>query len=129
MSDGATRDIRYWAANIVSALVVLGVLGVHMGLIHLDGLLGLINPDWVGPLAWERVLARGESGFFTATYVLLVGTALFHGLYGLHTILTEVWDTPRASLRIAVGCWVAGILLFSVGTVAVLAFHFRLAGN
>lgn len=128
MSSGTLRDTRYWAVNVVSALAILIVLGVHMGLIHLDGLLGLINPAWVEPLAWDRVQARGASGWFTTTYVLLVGTALFHGLYGLHTILTEVWTSPRAAARIAAGCWVAGTVLFAVGAAGVLVFHFGMTG-
>jgi len=123
------RGTRYWAANIVAVLVILVVLGMHMGMFHLDGLLRLMNPAWVKPLAWNRVVERGESGWFTASYVLLVGMALFHGLYGLHTILTEVWDSPRASARIATSCWIAGIVLFAVGASAVLIFHFSLTGN
>ena len=129
MSTGGLRDTRYWLANAVAALVILVILGVHMGLSHLDGLLGLINPAWAEPLAWERVRARGESGWFTLSYIVLVGTALFHGLYGLHTILTEVWDSPRAAVRIAAGCWVAGVALFAVGTAGVLMFHFTVTGS
>jgi succinate dehydrogenase hydrophobic anchor subunit len=120
---------RYWAANIVAALVILVALGVHLGLIHLDGLLGLVNPAWADSLAWDRVVRRGESAWVTTSYVVLVGAALFHGLYGLHTILTELWDSPRAAARIATGCWATGIVLFTVGATAVLVFHFGLTGS
>jgi succinate dehydrogenase / fumarate reductase membrane anchor subunit len=129
MRPGQARHTLYWAVNMVSALAILALLGFHMGLIHLDGLLGLVNPAWTEPLAWDRVVARGRSGWFTITYVLLVATALYHGLYGLHTVLTEVWNSPRAAARIAAGCWAAGILLFTVGTTALLVFHFGLAGS
>ena len=80
-------------------------------------------------VTWNRVVERGESLWFTASYVLLLGTALFHGLYGVHTILTERWDSPRASARIATGCWIVGSLLFVVGTATVLVFHFSQTGN
>lgn len=129
MNHDAARSTRYWAANAVAALVILVILGVHMGLIHLDGLLALVNPAWADALAWPRVVARGESGWFTATYVLLVASALFHGLYGLFNMLTEIWTGPRAAARIAAGCWIGGLLLFAVGTGATLAFHFRVTAG
>ncbi len=123
------RGTRYWAANIVAILVILVLLSAHLGMFHLDGLLRQITSAWSRPMTWNRVVERGESGWFTAGYVLLLGTALFHGLYGVHTILTERWDSPRASARIATGCWIVGILLFTVGAGTVLIFHFSLAGN
>ena len=128
MSRPAAHAARYWAVNALAALAILLVLGVHMGLIHLDGLLAQLNPAFAEPLAWENVVKRGASLGFTLSYVLLVATGLFHGLYGLHTILTEVWSSPRARSRIAAACWVIGVLLFAVGTAAVLVFHARTAG-
>ena len=48
----------------------------------------------------ESVVARAGSAFFTVTYVLLLGAALYHGLYGLRNILLEL--NPGAGLRKAV---------------------------
>lgn len=123
------RGTRYWAANIIAVLIILVLLGAHLGLFHLDGLLRQINVvSSARPMAWHSVVGRGESGWSTASYVLLLGMALFHGLYGVHTMLTERWDSPRASARIATGCWIVGIALFAVGAAAVLVFHFSLTG-
>ncbi|UCG71574.1 MAG: hypothetical protein JSV45_09915 [Chromatiales bacterium] len=129
MNTGNLRGTRYWAANLVAALIVLVLLGLHLGMFHLDGLLRQITSAWSRPMTWNRVVERGESGWFTASYVLLLGMALFHGLYGVHTILTERWCSPRASARIATGCWLVGIALFAVGTATVLVFHFGLTGE
>ena len=129
MSHEAASHTRYWVANSVAALVILVILGVHMGLIHLDGLLALLNPAWADALAWPNVVARGSSGWFTATYILLVASALFHGLYGLYNMLTEIWTSPRAAARLATGCWICGLVLFAVGTTATLMFYFQVAGS
>ena len=88
---------RYWALNIASALVLLVLLGAHMGVMHLPGLLGQLNPAWGDPLAWEQVRERGNSLMATVGYVLLLGLALFHGFYGLHRLLTEFIDGQRAA--------------------------------
>lgn len=126
-----THDIKikYWALNIASALVLLVLLGAHMGLMHLPGVLGHINPDWSEPLAWAQVSGRGSSIAATGGYVLLLGLALFHGLYGLHTMLTEFFDGERAARRIAVGCWITGIALFAIGATASVIFHMSLLQN
>jgi len=42
------------------------------------------------PIAWANVVARAKMGFFTVSYVVLLGAALFHGLYGLRNILFEL---------------------------------------
>jgi succinate dehydrogenase hydrophobic anchor subunit len=59
-------------------------------------------------------------------YVLLLGFALYHGLYGVRGILREVWDGPAAALVINVGVMVAGALVFGYG-VGVLVRAGRLA--
>jgi succinate dehydrogenase / fumarate reductase membrane anchor subunit len=119
-----TNDkIKYWALNAVSALVLVVLLGIHMGLMHLPGLLGQINPAWSDPLAWAQVSERGRSAVTTGGYVLLLGVALFHGLYGVHTMLTEFFGGERAERRIAAGCWIAGIALFVIGAISSVVFH------
>ena len=44
--------------------------------------------------------ARATSVFFTVTYVLLLGAALYHGFYGLRNILLEL--NPGAGVRRAI---------------------------
>ena len=79
------------------------------------------------PLSWAQVSQRGASGLYTAIYITLLGTALFHGLYGLRTVLTEFWTGERAAKRINVGCWFLGLGLFLVGTLAAIFYHLQQA--
>ncbi|MDH3712234.1 MAG: hypothetical protein OET44_00120 [Gammaproteobacteria bacterium] len=117
------NKIKYWALNVFCALVLAVLLGAHMGLMHLPGLLGQINPAWKDPLAWAHVSERGRSAAITGGYVLLLGLALFHGLYGVHTMFTEFFSGERAARRIAAGCWIAGIALFVIGAFSSVIFH------
>jgi succinate dehydrogenase hydrophobic anchor subunit len=48
-------------------------------------------------------------------YVLLLGFALYHGLYGVRGILREVWDGPAAAWVINVGVLLVGALVFGYG--------------
>ena len=112
----------YWFLNLLSGLVVFVLLGWHMAIMHLEDLLGLVFSVSAEPLAWEHVLARGRSTLFASTYVLLLGTALFHGFYGLRTILTEYFSGKGAETLITASCWIAGGALFAIGTYTTLAF-------
>ena len=115
------QDRKLWTWHVGTGLVILILLGLHMAIMHLDSLLGLFNPAGGHPIDWENVVARGRSLGFTLTYVLLLGTALYHGLYGLRNIVLELgWG--RAAGRVAV--WLitlVGVALFILGTWAALA--------
>ncbi|UCF66834.1 MAG: hypothetical protein JSV80_13765 [Acidobacteriota bacterium] len=115
------RDQSLWTWHVIAGVVILVFLGLHMGVMHLDALLGLFNPEGGHPIDWGNVLARMKSGFFTVTYVVLLGAALFHGLYGLRNIVYELG--PGAGLRSAVNAvlWIAGLALFAIGSWAAWA--------
>ncbi len=50
------------------------------------------------------------------TYILLLGAALFHGLYGLRSMLFELSLSKGMEKAIGSVCAVAGIVLFIYGT-------------
>jgi succinate dehydrogenase / fumarate reductase membrane anchor subunit len=115
------RDRSLWTWHIGAGVVILVLLGLHMAIMHLDQSLGIFGFEGAEPVEWESVAARAGSVFFTATYVLLLGAALYHGFYGLRNILLEL--DPGAGLRrlINVGLAVVGLGLFVFGTWAALA--------
>jgi len=115
--------MRYWLFNALCGVLVLFLLGVHMTTMHLDDLWALVSNADPEPLNWLQVSRRGQDRVVTATYIVLLGTALFHGLYGLHTMLTELLPGRRAARLVLVGCWSFGLLLFFVGTFVTVAFH------
>jgi succinate dehydrogenase / fumarate reductase membrane anchor subunit len=115
------RDRTLWTWHVGAGVVILVLLGLHMAIMHLDATLGIFGTPGAEPVEWESVAARAGSLFFTVTYVLLLGAALYHGLYGLRTILLEL--NPGATLRrvINVSLSLLGLALFVFGTWAALA--------
>jgi succinate dehydrogenase hydrophobic anchor subunit len=90
---------------------------------HLNGTFPTFNNPFGGEAeSWQNVAARARNLFFTVTYVVMLGAALFHGLFGLRNILLEL--NPGAGLRrsINVALSVLGLALFAFGAwVAVAA--------
>ncbi len=122
------RDQKLWTWHVSAGLVILVLLGLHMVIMHLDAIvkIAFLNPAGEEPVDWKNVIARGKMAFFAVTYVLLLGTALFHGLYGLRNILFEL--DPRAGLKTALSALllIVGLGLFVLGTWAA-ATSFNLA--
>ena len=110
------RDHKLWTWHLAAGLLILVLLGLHMAIMHLDALLGIFNPAGGHPIAWENVVARSQSLFFTATYILLLGAALFHGLYGLRNILFELDPAEPFKKSISWALILVGIGLFVAGT-------------
>ena len=115
------RDRTLWTWHIGAGLVILVLLGLHMTIMHLNATLGFFGTGSAEPTEWESVAARAGSLFFTLTYVLLLGAALYHGFYGFRNILLEL--NPGRTLRqvINVGLTLVGVALFVFGTWAALA--------
>ena len=115
------RDRTLWTWHIGAGVVILVLLGLHMAIMHLDQTLGIFGTPGAEPVEWDSVAARAGSLFFTITYVLLLGAALYHGLYGFRNILMEL--NPGRTLRqvINVGLTLVGAALFVFGTWAALA--------
>jgi succinate dehydrogenase / fumarate reductase membrane anchor subunit len=109
------RDQRLWTWHVLAGLVILVLLGLHMAIMHLDTLLGWFNPAEVKPVSWESVVERARLGFFTVTYIVLLGAALFHGLYGLRNILFELGPGRGVKSALNAVLTVGGVALFVFG--------------
>ncbi len=119
------RDQKLWTWHVLAGLVILVLLGLHMTVMHLDGIFEAraLNPSDGKPIDWANVVARGKTVFFPATYVVLLAAALFHGLYGLRNILFELGPPPGLKRAISVLFLLAGAGLFVVGTWAAIVSH------
>ncbi len=115
------RDQKLWTVHILAGAGVAFLLGLHMIIMHLDRTIGIFNPAGGKPIEWGNVAARSGSAWFTAGYILLLGAALYHGLYGLRNILFEL--SPPAGLKKAINVlfWLGGLGLFALGTWAAVA--------
>ena len=116
-------EVGYWTWFIIAGIVVFILLSLHMMIIHMDGLLGIFNPAAGSALDWKNVIYRSHSAFFTTIYIILLGAALYHGFYGLRTILFELGFKEHIERFITIAVWVIGITLFCVGVFANFAVH------
>ena len=117
------RDQKLWTWHLAAGAIILILLGLHMTIMHLDALLGIFNPAGGHPIDWANVVARGQSLAFTLTYILLLGAALFHGLYGLRNILFELDPAPPLKKALSWVLILAGVGLFIFGTWAAWVGH------
>jgi len=114
---------KYWTWHMTAGVVLLFLLGLHMLIMHMVGTAHLFAPYGTEPDSLQNSLFRDGKLFFTVTYILLLGVALYHGLYGLRTILFELTLKPATEKTITVVLLVVGVELFSLGTWAAVAAH------
>ncbi|HSW39766.1 MAG TPA: hypothetical protein VLL97_09775 [Acidobacteriota bacterium] len=120
------RESRLWFWHIVSALVILVLLGIHMGIMHLGNILHFLGIGSGDPLNSSDVFRRSRHLFFASTYIVLLGAALYHGLYGFRTILLEFSLSKTLEKLIGRVFTVVGIALFIYGSyVAVLVYRMK----
>jgi len=113
---------KYWAWHMAAGVVLLFLLGQHMVIMHIGA------AHWSAPYGTEadsvqNSLFRDGKLFFTVTYVLLLGVALYHGLYGLRTILFELTLKPAIEKTVTIVLMIVGLGLFGLGTWAAVAAH------
>lgn len=116
------RETKLWTWHIITGIVVLVFLGLHMIIMHLGDFFHLFSPDHTeAAIRWANVVARAKMVFFMVTYIVLLGAALYHGFYGLQTILFEL--NPRKGVKtfISTILILLGLALFILGTYAAIA--------
>jgi succinate dehydrogenase hydrophobic anchor subunit len=120
------RESKLWFWHILSAVVILFLLGVHMGIMHLGEILGAMGIGSGDAIEAGRVFERSQQLLFMITYILLLGAALFHGLYGLRSMLLELSLSKAMEKAVGGLCACAGFALFLYGGyVAVRVFQMK----
>jgi len=120
------RESKLWSWHILTAVIILVLLGLHMGIMHLGAILNALGIGSGDPTHSDEVFRRSQQLFFMITYILLLGAALFHGLYGLRSMLFELSFSKTAEKFIGGLCAVAGFALFIYGSyIAVAVFQLK----
>ena len=117
------RETKYWTWHMAAGVVILFLLGLHMLIMHVGGITHLFVPYGGEAVSKSNSLFRDGKLFFTVTYILLLGVALYHGLYGLRTILFELTLKPAVEKTITFVFLVVGLGLFGLGTWAAVTVH------
>jgi len=117
------RETKLWTWHMAAGVVIFFLLGLHMLIMHMGSITQMFAPHGGEAISKENSLFRDGRLFFTATYILLLGAALYHGLYGLRTILFELTLKPAAEQAIGYVLLVVGLGLFGLGTWAAITVH------
>jgi succinate dehydrogenase / fumarate reductase membrane anchor subunit len=118
------RETKYWTWHMAAGVVILFLLGLHMCIMHLGGITHLFMlPKGGEAVSMKNSLFRDRMLFFTITYVLLLAVALYHGLYGLRTILFELTLKPAAEKAVTFVLLMVGLGLLGLGTWGAMAAH------
>ncbi len=117
------KSASTWSLHLIAGLLLIVLLGIHMITMHLDLILGWFNiqKDLPGT-NWENVVARGRHITMAFFYILFLGAALYHGLYGVRTIIFEMGISPQTEKTVTLVFVVAGVGLFIFGTAAAITF-------
>ncbi len=115
-----TRESTLWTWHLIAGAVILVLLGIHMFIMHLGDFFGAVEGD---VLAFSSVMERSKDIAFVVIYVLLLGAALYHGLYGLRTIIFELNLSEKAERAITALIVLAGLALFVVGAYGTIAVY------
>jgi len=117
------RETKFWTWHMAAGVVILFLLGLHMIIMHIGGITHLFAPFGGEAVSKTNSLFRDGRLFFTVTYILLLGVALYHGLYGLRTILFELTLNRVTEKVISAVLLVLGLGLFGLGTWAAITVH------
>lgn len=112
------RETASWTWFFIAGIVMFALLGLHMAVQHLSSIVLVFNPAGPDTVAWNNVVYRSRSVFFMVTYIVLLGAALYHGFYGLRTIVGELGIKKQGAMVLDFLLWVIGIALFGFGTYA-----------
>ncbi len=105
------RESTLWFWHLMAGIVIIFVLGIHIGVMHLDKIMQVIGIMSAGDvLSYAEVLARAKTIAYLVIYLLLMWFALYHGFYGLRSMILEISMSKTAQ---AVVNWV--VFLFGFG--------------
>ncbi len=114
------KESTLWVAHILAGAVILILLSLHMGIMHLDDILSALGLTQGHSIEASSVFARSKMIFFMITYILLLGAALYHGFYGLRTLLFELNLSRPLQIAINLSVTLLGSVLFIYGTYAAI---------
>jgi len=118
------RETRYWTWHMAAGVAIFVLLGLHMTTMHLGGLTHLSVADRAQEaISAANSQARDARAIFAVMYVALLGIALYHGFYGLRTVIFELTLKPALEKAVTVFLVIAGIGLFVFGTWVAIAAH------
>lgn len=114
------RNGIFWILFMTAGIIMIILLSLHMGLMHLGGFLGLFGVDLEDVRSFAAVLERGKSASYLAFYIAFLALALYHGLYGLRTIIFELTIPKTLESLVTIILILVGGAAFAYGTYTII---------
>jgi succinate dehydrogenase hydrophobic anchor subunit len=120
----AGSETRYWTWHMAAGIAIFVLLGLHMATMHLGSLTGFLVADHTEhATSPANSQARDASLGLALAYIALLGLALYHGFYGLRTIIFELTLKPQTEKVVTAVLVIVGLGLFGLGAWAAIAAH------
>ncbi|MHB0871272.1 MAG: succinate dehydrogenase/fumarate reductase transmembrane subunit [Chloroflexota bacterium] len=103
-----------WLLQRVTALLLLGLLGIHIAVIH------FVRPE--GEITFASVHIRLATLLYMVVDYSLLGIVLYHGLNGARNVLLDFTFGVRAQKAISTALLLVGLVAFVYGAWALTPF-------
>lgn len=99
------RESRLWLIFLLSGLIIFFLLGIHLFYMHLEAILSFFGFKTGPVLDYAGVIERAKNPNWVLLYLALLTFSLYHGLYGLRSLLLELNIKEKAvnSTLLAIG--------------------------
>ncbi len=103
---------RWELLHMLTGVLIIGLLGAHMVVLHLNSILGFFGLSGPDPSSWNTMIERSRQVAWVGIYIALLGVVIFHAMYGLRGIIFELNPSPAAERWISRSFVIVGILVF-----------------
>jgi succinate dehydrogenase hydrophobic anchor subunit len=114
VSENGARGVWGWLLQRVTAVGLIVVAGVHVYVLHFAG--------GHAELTAAAASARLDALAYMLVSYSLLAFVLYHGLYGLRSVILDYTTGERAVRVVTAGLWVIGLLAFCYGALALVRF-------
>ncbi len=109
------RERRFYYWFMWAAVVLLVAATFHMFLMHMFKTLEFLGVQVGEPLEWQEVVRRAKDGAYLTLLFFLLTAALYHGTYGLRSVLIELTSSKKAQRIITWALAVIGLAAYLWG--------------
>jgi succinate dehydrogenase / fumarate reductase membrane anchor subunit len=109
------KESTYWLLHFTAAMVMLIVMPIHLAIFS-----SLIGTGYVEGLKYENVILRARAQSLALMYIVFLIAALYHGMYGLRSMMLELSFSERLEKLISLLCLSIGAAAFVYGTYIIL---------
>ena len=105
------KESTLWIIDIVALSMLAVTLGIHL-YPHSSVVSGLGISE---ALKHESVLVRAKDPLYLITYTIFLGSILYHSMYRLKSMISELYPDRRFEKMIAYLCLAVGLTFFVYG--------------